>query len=414
MSPLSFYLIGFGIALLCAALFAYLETSVTALRLFEVNQLESRIGGYKKLFAIWRSAPQRLLITILIASNFADVLCTVLITEVMQQALGSELGLAIGVFCATLIILLFGNIVPKSFARTGGSRLGASTLGFVNLLVFLLAPLVTICTRLSDLLTRRSEASEQRPGVTEQEIEFLIDYSDQKGLIEADKSEMLQNVFGLGQTTVHSIMIPKHEMVMLEVDTSVEKAHELFSARRYSRIPLFEGSVDNIVGFIYQKDLFALIYNQQQGTVRDCMRPVVFVPETKKINQLLREFLKTRRHLAIAIDEYGVVAGLVTLEDVLEEIVGEIRDEHEEVEHTVVPLDNGEFLINGNAELRKVEDVLAIEFSSDESVTLGGFLAEQLQRVPKKGDQVSWQGYCFRVQQATSRRVQQVLVSAEQ
>lgn len=414
MPTLSLYITFFVIALILAALFAYLETSITALRLFEVNQLESRIGRYKKLFATWRAAPQRLLITILIASNFADVVCSVLITEIMQKTFGGELGLAIGVACATLIILLFGNIIPKSFARVGGARMGVMTLSFVNFLMTLFWPVVSVCVWLANTLTQRKGGEgDEHSMVTEKEIEFLIDYSDQKGLMSSDTSEMLQNVFGLGQIIVSEVMIPRHEMVTLDVNTSIEKAHELFSSYRYSRIPLFEDNPDNIVGFIYQKDLFSLMHEKQTDKLRDCMRPVVFVPETKKINQLLREFLKTRRHLAIAIDEYGVVVGLVTLEDVLEEIVGEIRDEHEELERDVIPLDNGEYLMDGRIELRKVEDVLQISMPSEESVTLAGFLTERLQRVPKKGDRVVYNGFCFQVQQASPRKVQQVLVFAE-
>ena len=200
------------------------------------------------------------------------------------------------------------------------------------------------------------------------------------------------------------------KVVILDVNTTIEKAHELFSSYRYSRIPLYENSEDNIVGFIYQKDLFALLYQKQDGKLRDFMRPVVFVPESKKVNQLLREFLKTRRHLAIAIDEYGAVAGLVTLEDVLEEIVGEIRDEHEEVERDIIPLENEEYLMDGRTDLRKIEDLLNIVIQADESFTLTGFLTEALQRVPRKGDRVVHKGFCFQVQQAGQRTVQQVLV----
>lgn len=404
----------FFIAMCCAALFAYLETTFTSLRLFEVNQLESRIGSYKKLFATWRANPQRLLITILIASNFADVLCSVLITEIMQKNFGGELGLAIGVCCATLLILLFGNILPKSFARQKGKGPSAWALGLVNVMLKILSPVVRVCGWIAGrFASQGSEEQASNVPVTEKEIEFLIDYSDQQGLIESDKSEMLQNVFGLGQTTVDEVMVPRDEMVLLDVTTSLEQAHELFLSCRYSRIPLYEKTPDNIVGFIYQKDLFALMHTKDKKSLKDCMRPVVFVPETKRVNQLLREFLKTRRHLAVAIDEYGAVVGLVTLEDVLEEIVGEIRDEHEEVEREIVPLENGQYMIAGRADLREVEDLLGIALSTNETVTLGGFLTEQLQHVPSKGEKLFYKGFCFQVQQANLRKVQQVLVYAD-
>ena len=409
MTSLSFHLTLFFCSLGCAALFAYLETAFTALRLFEVNQLESRIGRYKSLFATWRATPQRLLITMLIASNFADVLCSVLITEVMQSLFGGDLGLAIGVFCATLLILFFGNILPKSFAKTGAKGLSHTMLGFVSVMVALLSPVVTVCIKLANLFDRGGPSEKEAHPVTEKEIEFLIDYSDQKGLMESDKSEMLQNVFGLGQITVGAIMVPREDMLCIDVGTAVEDAYEIFSSQRFSRIPVYEGKQDNIIGFIYQKDLFTLMYQSQEGTLRDLMRPVVFIPEIKKVNQVLREFLKTRRHLAIIIDEYGTLAGMVTLEDVLEEIVGEIRDEHEEGESHIMPLENGHYLIDGKAEIKKIEDVLSINISGS-SVTLGGFMAEKLEHVPRKGERLSYKGFIFEVQQASLRRVNQVLV----
>ncbi|MGD1997757.1 MAG: hemolysin family protein [Candidatus Dependentiae bacterium] len=410
MTSLSLHLLIFFISLACAALFAYLETAFTALRLFEVNQLESRIGRYKSLFATWRATPQRLLITMLIASNFADVLCSVLITEVMQKLFGGELGLAIGVFCATLLILFFGNILPKSFAKTGAKGLSHTMLGFVSVMVTVLSPFVTVAVTLANLFDRSGIKEGESHPVTEKEIEFLIDYSDQKGLMESDKSEMLQNVFGLGQITVEAIMVPREDMLCMEVNTSVAEAFELFSKHRFSRIPVYENKQDNIVGFIYQKDLFGLMHKTQEGTLRDLMRPVVFIPEIKKVNQVLREFLKTRRHLAIIIDEYGAVVGMVTLEDVLEEIVGEIRDEHEEGESHIMPLENGQFVMDGKAEIKKVEEALSINMSSSSAVTLGGFLAEKLEHVPRKGERFVYKGFVFEVQQASLRKVNQVLV----
>jgi len=416
MGPISVYIFLFVVSLFFMALFAYLETSFTSLRLFEVNQLESRVKRYQSFFATWRSTPQRLLITILIASSFADVVSSVLITEIMQQTFGGQLGLALGVFVATLIILFFGNILPKSFAKTGAKNLSSLAIGFVNVLLTLFRPAVSVSIAVADFFSYRIAGSsgDSDHDVSEKEIEFLIDYSDQKGIIESDKSEMLQNVFGLGQTTVGSIMVPKEDMVMLDVNTSMHKAQELFSSYRYSRIPLFDGKEDNIVGFIYQKDLFALMHKQQTSKLGEFMRPVVFIPETKKVNQLMREFLKTRRHLAIVIDEYGSVEGLATLEDVLEELVGEIRDEHEEIDTLIMPLENGEFLIDGKAELKKVSEVLGVRLPSENAVTIGGFLSERLQHVPKKGEHFSWKGYCFKVKQASVRKVVQVFVHKEE
>jgi putative hemolysin len=401
----------FFVALLGVSCLAYLETMCTALRLFEISQLEKRIGKYHSLFLVWRSKPERLLIAILIASNFFDVVCSVLLTEIMRNLVGGQWGLVLGVVLSTLLIVVIGNIIPKSIARMRGAHVSEFVLVVLQVLLVVFAPLLDICLAITSWFARGdAERQSRQETISEQELAFLINYSDEKGLIESDKSTLLQNVFELGNLAVNTIMIPKHEMVMLDVKTSLDDAHALFSSYRYSRIPLYEGTRDNIVGFIYQKDLFALLHQQKEGALVDFMRPILFVPESKKVNQLLREFLYQRRHLAIVVDEYGAVDGLVTLEDVLEELVGEIRDEHEEVETDIVTMENGTYLIDARVEVRRVEALLNCDLTPESAVTIGGYLIEQFQRVPRKGESIVLGGHTFHIEQANLRKIQQISV----
>ncbi len=416
MSWLYIELILFFFALFFAGVFAYLETAFTALRLFKIKELKIRVARYKNLFASWERNPQRILITILIANNFAHVLSSVLIAEIMERIFGG-IGLLIGVGIATITILIFGEIIPKTFAKTHHERLFRMFLWIINLLFHILYPIVTFLLGLANFFLKklgRGHVLEKGPDdISEKEIEFLIDYSDEKGLMEAEKSEMLQNVFGLGQTTVNEIMIPKTDMVLVDVNSSLQDALEVFLKSRFSRLPVYENKEENIIGIIHQKDVFEILSKKEKKTIRQILRKVLFVPETKKINQLLSEFLKKRMHMAILIDEYGSVVGLVTLEDVLEEIVGEIRDEHESIQAEIVPLERGGWIIDAGIGLEKLEELLEISFEVEDSVTLAGFLAEKLQHLPKKGERLFYEGYCFQVQQASSKRVFQVLVFEE-
>jgi putative hemolysin len=408
-------LILFGIALFFAALFAFLETAFTALRLFKLKELALSVAKYKSLFESWEKNPQRILITILIANNFAHVLASVLITNIMEHFLGSALGLAVGVAMATIMILVFGEIIPKSFAKTHHERLFGSFLWLINFLYRFEYPFVTVLLRIADFFFSRlggHHVLEKQDVISEKEIEFLIDYSDEKGIMESEKTEMLQNIFSLGQTVVREIMIPKADMVLVNVNATLEQTMETFFKSRYSRVPVFDGTDDNIIGIVHQKDIFDLLYRSQNKTLKELVRPVLFVPETQKINQLLSDFLKKRVHMAIIIDEYGSVAGLVTLEDIIEEIVGEIVDEHEKITSEIVKLERGGWIIDAGVGLEKIEDLLGIKIAAENSVTLGGLLAEKLQHLPKKGERVLYEGYCFQVQQASARRVFQVLVFA--
>lgn len=402
----------FFVALMFAALFAFLETAFTALRLFKLKELAISVAKYQKLFNSWEKNPQRILITILIANNFAHVIASVLISNIMENAFGT-FGLAIGIALATIMILVFGEIIPKSFAKTHHERLFASCLWLINCLYYLEYPFVTVLLRIADYFFSTlgsGHVLEKQDVVSEKEIEFLIDYSDEKGLMESEKTEMLQNVFGLGQTLVRKIMIPKADMILINAKTSINQAMDTFFKSRYSRVPVFEETDDNIIGIVHQKDIFDLMYHSQNKKLKELVRPVLFVPETQKINQLLSDFLKKHVHMAIVIDEYGSVAGLATLEDIIEEIVGEIVDEHEKQDSEIVALERGGWIVDAGVSLEKIEDLLGINIIDETSVSLGGFLSEQLQHIPKKGERVFYEGYCFQVQQASARRVLQILV----
>ena len=407
----------FAGALISAAIFAFLETAFTALRLFKLKELAKKMTHYKWLFEAWEKTPQRILITILIASNLAHVTASVAITDVIQHFLGNTgLALLFGIGIATVMILVIGEIIPKSYAKTHAESMIGSSLWLINALYFIFYPVVTVLTRFStwtvavfggETQVRKSDV------VSEKELEFLIGYSDKAGIIEAEKSEMLQNIFTLGQTLAKEVMVPATDMVCIDVEESLGDAMALFSKHRYTRMPVYEDKEDNIIGLIHQKDIFELLYRKEEKPLRELVLPIMQVPESKKTNQLLHEFLEKRIHMAILIDEYGAVMGLVSLEDVIEEIVGEIRDEHEHDHADIVKLEQGGFVMQGNVALEEAQDALGIKFRVEDSVTLAGFLAEKLQHLPKKGERVYYEGYCFQIQRASERRVQQVLVFKE-
>jgi len=409
---LQFEIFLFLMFLSCAGLFAFLETAFTALRLFKLKELELTVSKYKNLFRSWETNPQRILITILIANNFAHVVTSVLISHIMQRCLGN-IGVAVGVAMATILILIFGEIIPKSFAKTHHEKLFASFLWMINILYHVLYPFVTTLLKIADFVFARiggKHVLEKQDDISEKEIEFLIDYSDQKGIMAAEKIEMLQNVFSLGQTLVREIIIPKNDVVSISVDSSFQDVLKRLVKTRFSRLPVYAKKEDNIIGMVHQKDILDCAYRNEEKSLNDLVRPILFVPETQRVNQLLSEFLKKRMHMAVVVDEYGNLAGLVTLEDILEEIVGEISDEHEQVSSSIVPLDEGGWLVAGGVDLEELEDLLSITFAAESSVTIAGFLAEKLQHVPTKGERYSYEGYTFQVQQASRRRVYQILV----
>ena len=223
---------------------------------------------------------------------------------------------------------------------------------------------------------------------------------------------MIRSIFDLGTTPVREIMVPATSIVSIEVRPH-EEALVALIRYQFSRLPTYVDAPENIIGMLHLKDLCALLTTGQDKPLRDIIRPILFIPETIKVNQLLKEFKHQNMHIAMVINEYGSIIGLVTLEDVLEEIVGEIRDEYESVPQKIINLKPGSWLADSSIELKDLAPMLDISFETESSQTLGGFLNEQFQHLPKKGERLVYKTYCFQIQQAGAKRVLQVLIVKE-
>jgi len=397
-----------------------METSITALRLFNLKELAKRSGRYKKLFFALETEPQRVLIAILIASCLSNVIAADLITDVVEQTFfkfGVPVGWSFlcGVSVATAAILIFGEIIPKNLAQGKSDTIFQSTLWLANITFYIMAPLVALLSRLSKFFVTfiRSEQSNTEAIVSEREIQFLIEHINKNGQMDREKSEMLHSIFDLADTTIREIMVPEIDVITLNVATTLEETLEAFSISHYSRLPVYEGKTDNIIGMVHQKDLFMLLTKNEKRPLRELVRPILFVPESMKVNQLLRQFKQQRYHIAMVLNEYGSIIGLVTLEDALEEIVGDINDEHESIAEHIVALEQGGWLVYAGVDLEALGDKLNIDFQTEDAITLGGFLTEQLQHLPKKGERLTYKNYTLQVQKATQKRVIQVLIFKE-
>lgn len=425
-TSLTFPIVCFFIALSLRALFSFLETSITALRLFKLKELANTYGRYSDLFKSLETSPHRVLITILICNSLADVTTAALATTIMETIfrrfnLAGGLGFTFGIAVATVAILIFGEIIPKNLAKGRSERLFKSTLWLINIIFYLFYPLVTFLNRFTSFIVAKIGGQKDMEAAgewvsSEREIQFLIDYIYGKGLIEEEKNEMLQNIFELGKTPVKEIMVPATDIVMITSDSTIKDALAVFTDHPFTRLPVYEKKTDNIIGMVHLKDIFMLLTkdeNSARKPLQDILRPILFIPESIKVSQMLREFKNKHMHIAIVINEHGSITGLITLEDVLEEIVGELRDELEPKTEHIVQLKQGGWLVDASTPLEDITDLLHITFETEDSVTLGGFITEQLQHLPKKGERFLYKKYYFQVQKASNKRVLQVLVFEE-
>ncbi|HVO43666.1 MAG TPA: hemolysin family protein, partial [Aggregatilineales bacterium] len=312
-----------------------------------------------------------------------------------------------------IAMMIFGELIPVAYASARSESLAMLVVGPMGLLLNLLAPISRAMLWFSDRFITLFGGPNQAPYVTEEEIKTLVDAGSEEGVIEDDEKEMIYSIFQFGDKVAREIMIPRIDIVALDATTPLEQALDLVLSAGHSRIPIYEGSIDRIVGVLYAKDLLGVWRNNlsKDRAVREVMRPAYFVPESKKAADLLEDLQQRKIHMAIVIDEFGGTAGLVTIEDLLEEIVGEIQDEYDpEPEAEYQKIGDDEYLFDAGINLEEVNELLNANLSDEASDTLGGYVFSTLGKVPLAGEVFTAEGLEIRVEEITGRRIRQVRV----
>ena len=324
-----------------------------------------------------------------------------------QQAM--PLTLFVLMLLAALLVVALGELLPESWVLRSPESWAIFFAPFVQALIWLLSPLVRIVLFAAGQVSTPL-AGRHLPFVTEEEIKTMVDAGEEGGVIEEEEKEMIYSIFEIGDTMAREIMVPRIDVLGLDVSTPVPEAVEAALAAGHSRIPVYEGNIDNIIGLLYAKDLLqAWKDGNPQAALHDLLRPAYFVPETKKVDQLLAELQQRRIHLAVVVDEYGGTAGVVTLEDIVEEIVGEIRDEYDVNEESLFEqVNETEYVFDARIDLDEVNELLKVQLPSDDSDSLGGFIYGQLGHVPAPGEQVTVGNAALEVISVTGRRIRKV------
>lgn len=378
------------VLIMLSAFFSSAETALTCVNKVKMKTLAD--DGSKNAGRVLEilESPGKMLSTILIGNNLVNISATSLATTLTIQIFGSIfVGAATGIL--TILILLFGEIVPKTAASINSEKLALTYSPFIKLLMFLLTPVIFIVDKLSGFLLKlmHINANGSYNPMTESELKTYVEVSHEDGAIESEEREMILNVFDLGDSLARDIMIPRIEMTMVDVDISYLKLQNIFKNTLYSRIPVYEGDKDHIIGIVTLKDFF-LVSKKSSFHIRDIMRDIYYTYETKKTDDLLIEMRESANNIAVVLDEYGATVGMISLEDLLEEIVGEIRDEYDEEEEELLKeIDTRTYDIAGSMKLDDINDALFTTFDSDDYDSIGGIMIEKLDRIPKKGESVT-------------------------
>jgi len=352
-----------------------------------------------------------------IAAAFLAPRLSELLRLVGIAAVFSDVGaVVVTVAVLSLVAVLFGLFVPRSIGVRHAKQVLLLMVFPLELITWLTRPLVAGLFFLTRIVTAPFGANPQEGTlVSEEDIKALIETGEQQGVLDTGEREMIHSVFALGEKKVHEVMVPRPDITAIDVNTPPEQLLEAVVSAGHSRIPVYEGSPDQIIGVLYVKDLFRRLARHESVTIRPFLRAAQFVPETKKVDELLREMQKDKVHIAIVVDEYGGTAGLVTIEDLVEEIVGEIRDEYDVDEELVLPVSEHEALMDARVPFSEVKETFALEDSEGEEEfdTLGGYVTHELGRLPKVGETIQRSGVRFVVETVDGRRIGRIRVIRE-
>jgi len=396
---LGFYATMFRVILLAFLLFvsgffSASETALTSLNHIKVKQLQQKRIRGAEVIAKLVDQSDRILSTTLLGNNLANTAATAFATEFVVQLMGGAGGgTVIVTFVMTTMILIFGEITPKTYASNNGERvalrLGRSLLFISTVLYPLLKVLNFITTGVIRIFG--GEINAGLPFVTEDEIRTLIRVGHEEGLIHEQESEMINSIFEFDDTSVREIMIPRIDIVAVDSLSGLKDVVKAVRDSGFSRIPIYEDNIDNVIGILYAKDLLAFTYTcSEDFAVKGLMREAFYVPESKKLNHLLLEMKKERVHMAIVLDQYGGTAGLVTIEDVVEEIVGEIKDEYDIERPYIINNKDKSLTVSGMATVEELKEDYGLDLPDQGFETLGGLVFNKLGRLPLKGDKVKF------------------------
>lgn len=354
---------------------------------------------------------EKMLSAILIGNNIVNISVSSLTTILVTNLFGSY-AVSIATGFLTILVLIFGEITPKTFATLHNEKISLKYAKIIYAIMWILTPVIFIINKLSFIvmLLFKSENSAKTSTYTENELKTIVNVSHAEGVIETEEHEMLQNIFEFSDRQAKDVMIPRVDVCMLEVSSTYDEIMETFRANRYTRIPIYEDSTDNVIGIINIKDL-VLYKHGESFSIRNYLREPYYTYEYKKLSDLLLEMKKASANITIILDEYGAASGLLTLEDLVEEIVGDIKDEYDyDEEDLLKAVSDTEYIVEAQMNLDDFNDILGTKLVSDEYDSVGGFIIEHLDRMARTGDMVETPDISFLVDSTDKNRIEKVHV----
>jgi putative hemolysin len=400
-----------------AALFCTAETSFVGLQKLRLKHLVESNNPRAIRVAKIAAHPEKFLATVLIGINFFETAMATLGTVLAIELWNTEIGAAVATVLVTILTLILAEVIPKNLASAFGERIALRIAPAIELTSIILYPFVWVLSRIGMRFQHLSEDSlESRPTLTEAEMQTAITVGEQEGIIKEDQADMLHQILRFKDRPVQDIMTPRTETVWLKEDLTVGDFLVSYADHPHTRFPIFHESNDNVVGILSIKDVLvahADAHLDESRPIRDFMRPAHFVPVTKPLGDLLTEMREQNRHLAIVINEHGGVAGIITLEQVIEEIVGDIKDELSSPDEDIVPIDESNFKLDGALRIDEANDQLQLGLPSGNYTTVAGFILAHLGHLPRAGEQLKYHNLRLTINRMEGLKIEEILVTRE-
>ncbi|WP_330577895.1 HlyC/CorC family transporter [Alkaliphilus pronyensis] len=397
--------------LILSGFFSASETALMSISKIRVrHMLDEKVKGADMISKLLEK-PGKLLSTILVGNNAVNIGASALATSLAIDLFPNN-GVAIATVAMTILVLIFAEITPKSYAAKKAEAVSLKVVGPMNLVIVALKPIVSILTYVTNGIASLLglKIDKDRPFITEDELKTLVNVSHEEGVLEVDEKQMIHNVFEFGDMSIRDVMIQRTDIVAININASFQEIIEIFKQQQFSRYPVYEESIDNITGMLYVKDLFFVENNNVEFTITNYIRKPIYTFEFKKISDVFKEMKKNRIHISVVLDEYGGTAGIVTMEDMIEEIVGEIQDEYDENEVEINALNDNEYLLDGATRINDINELLNINIETEEFDSIGGFIIGELGRLPKTGEAIKVKDISFKVETVEKNRVKNIRV----
>lgn len=394
-----------------SAFFSMSETALMSMSKIRLRHLVENHVKHAKLTQDLLDHPNQLLGTILVGNNLVNIAASAIATSIAIYFWNNK-GVGIATFLMTLLILIFGEITPKNIAIDYTEEIVLFIAPIMNVFVKIFSPIVWVLTNFTNGLLHLFglNKQEKKPLITEEELKTIVEVSSQEGVLESDEKEIIDNIFEYSDMRVKDIMIQRMDIVAVDVSATYEEVVAAFGEKQFSRIPVYEDTIDNIVGVLYAKDLFFIpVEKIKQFDIKKYMREPFYTYEFIKISDFFRRMQGDRIHIAIVLDEYGGVAGIITMEDIIESILGDINDEYDpQDEEDIVCIKEGEYLVNGSVRLEDLNEEIGTHFESEDFESIGGFILGILGRIPRTGEIINYESIRFVIEKVDKSRIMKI------